>query len=156
LAYVRGCLDGDADYIASRLRTADRQEIAANSGLPPRDAIQRCTDASVILCTVVGCSGRPCAVFGVVPCGPITGCIWLLGTDELVSPPVRRQFIAEGRVWLDRLHDFRPLLFNFVDERNTLHIRWLKWVGCTFINRHPTYGHEARPFLEFVRVRQHV
>jgi hypothetical protein len=34
-----------------------------------------------------------------------------------------------------------------------VHIRWLKWMGCTFIKRHSTYGVEQRPFLEFVRLK---
>jgi hypothetical protein len=44
------------------------------------------------------------------------------------------------------------VLFNLVDERNTLHIRWIQWCGFTFVNRHPALGAEQRPFLEFVRI----
>ncbi len=88
-----------------------------------------------------------------VPTDDLTGAVWLLGSDALTQPPLRRQFLVEGTVYLDTLHRFRPLLWNVVDERNTLHVRWLKWMGFTFINRHPYYGAEQRPFLEFVRLK---
>jgi hypothetical protein len=33
-----------------------------------------------------------------------------------------------------------------------VHIRWLRWMGFTFIKSHPKYGAEGRLFLEFVRI----
>ena len=151
MGYAREYRESDAEYIAQHLRTADLGEIQASAGADPLAAIRFCAAASGILCTIVG--QHPAAIYGVVPVDDITGAVWLLGTDELTAPPLRRQFLTESRAYLDRLHDFRPLLFNYVDERNTLHIRWLKWVGCTFINRHEKYGFEQRPFLEFVRIK---
>lgn len=152
MGYVREYRDDDARYIAEHLRAADAREIAASCGqLPALDALRFCASSSGLLCTIMG--QQPAAVFGVVPVDDHAGAVWLVGTDELTKSPLRRQFLAEGRGYFDRLHDFRPLLFNYVDERNTLHIRWLEWVGCTFINRHPSYGFEKRPFLEFVRIK---
>lgn len=91
-------------------------------------------------------------MFGCVPVDETSGSVWLLGSDDLTQPPLRKQFLAEGRVWLNQLHAFRPLLFNFVDARNTVHIRWLRWMGFTFLRLHPEYGVERRPFWEFARL----
>jgi hypothetical protein len=151
VGYVREYRPGDAEFIAAHMRGDDVREVAAASGLEPLTAIHRSAEASGILCTIQG--RHPAGVFGVVPVDAESGVVWLLGTDELVTNPLRREFLKEGRNYLDRLHTFRPLLFNYIDERNTLHVRWLKWMGCTIINRHETFGVERRPFLEFVRLR---
>lgn len=50
------------------------------------------------------------------------------------------------------LHRGYPVLFNYVDERNTASIRWLRWAGAKFIQRHPEMGVENRPFLEFIHI----
>lgn len=152
MGYVREYRDGDAEYLAPRLRTDDRREVEAATGLDPLAALRLSAEHSGILCTICTHDHVPAGVFGVVPTDDLTGVVWLLGSDVLTQPPLRRRFLVEGKDYFNRLHQFRPLLWNFVDERNTLHIRWLKWVGCTFINRHPEYGFEKRPFLEFVRI----
>jgi len=153
VGYVREYRDGDAESIGPRLREADRQECLAASGLSGTDALLQSVAVSEILCTIVGDDGCPAGLFGASPIDDLAAAVWLLGTDALVRPPLGRQFLRESRGYLDRLHAYRPLLCNCVDERNTLHIRWLTWAGCTFINRHPHYGVEQRPFLEFVRLK---
>jgi hypothetical protein len=151
VGYVREYHPGDAEYIAQNMRADDVREVQAASGLDPLSALHRSRELSEILCTVQG--RYPAALFGVVPVDDLSGIVWLLGTDELVRNPLRSEFIRQGRDFFDRLHAFRPLLYNCVDERNTVHIRWLKWMGCNFIKRHSTYGVEQRPFLEFVRLK---
>ncbi|MGL5918127.1 MAG: phage protein Gp13 family protein [Cetobacterium sp.] len=153
MGYVREVRDGDIEFIAKHMRQADVMEVQATVGsvYSLLDALRQAVSYSAIACTVVG--DNPAAVFGVAPVSDIEGVIWLLGTDELTSKSLKREFLKQSRDYLDRLQEFRPLLFNYVDERNTLHIRWLKWVGCTFIKRHEHYGHEQRPFLEFTRIK---
>jgi len=41
------------------------------------------------------------------------------------------------------------ILTNSVDAEYTVAIKWLKFLGFTFINKH-NYG--GKPFLEFVRI----
>lgn len=153
MGYVREYRDGDAEYLAPKLRERDLQEIHAVSGLEPLPALLLCVRVSEVLCTIVGSDERPAGMFGVSPIDEIAGAVWLLGTDELVKPPLRRQFLSEGLRYLDKLHTYRELLCNVVDERNTVHVRWIKWMGFTFIKRHEAYGFEQRPFLEFVRIK---
>jgi hypothetical protein len=44
------------------------------------------------------------------------------------------------------------LIGNVIDERNRVHLRWLKWMGFTFVQRIPEYGVQHRPFLEFIKI----
>ena len=152
--YVREYQIGDAEYIGPRLREADRREIAAASGRELLHSLLFGVAHSEILCTIVGSTGCPVGLFGIAPVGPICGIVWFLSTDDLVRSPMRIQFIREAKAWLKKLHAYRPLLTNILDERNTVHIRLLKWLGFVFINRR-IWGPEDRPFLEFVRL-EHV
>ncbi|MGL5935027.1 MAG: phage protein Gp13 family protein [Cetobacterium sp.] len=150
MGYVREVRGGDVTYIGRHMREADRREVYAASGLSQESALEQSVSMSNIACTVVG--DYPAAIFGVYATSDSEAVVWLLGTDELTSKSLKRELLKQSRDYLDRLQEFRPLLFNYVDERNTLHIRWLKWAGCTFIKRHEHWGHEQRPFLEFVRI----
>lgn len=151
MGYVREYQAGDAAGLAPRLRMADLQEIQAASGLPPITALLEGAELSAPSCTVIGNSGFVAGMFGIVPEGTF-GRVWLLGSDELVTPPLSRQFLRECRSYLAVME--RPYLAigNVIDERNRLHVRWLKWLGFTFINRLPEYGVERRPFLEFIKL----
>jgi hypothetical protein len=33
-----------------------------------------------------------------------------------------------------------------------VHIKWLRWMGFTFIASHPNFGTEGRLFYEFARI----
>lgn len=151
--YVREYQEGDAEALAPILRQADLQELQASSPLPPYAVLRQSAEESLPACTVIGASGRVAALFGAVPSLAPSGIIWLLGSDELTKGTTSRAFLRQSRTFLRVLHEQYPLLYNYIDERNTVHIRWLKWMGFTFIARHPHHGHEQRPFLEFVRLK---
>ena len=81
---------------------------------------------------------------------PRVGAVWMLCSPKILK--YRRRFAKESRQWIEAMHQRYDLLWNVVDERNAVHIRWLTWCGFTFINRHETLGVAQVPFLEFVRV----
>lgn len=153
MGYVRAYEHGDAEELQPRLRHADQQEIQAAFGVSLGSAIGFAHHHDGILCTICADSDAVVGLFGAVPTCDLSAAVWLVGSDALTTPPLRRQFLVEGKLYLEALHRYRPLLWNYVDERNSLHIRWLKWMGFSFINRHPEYGVEKRPFLEFVKVQ---
>jgi hypothetical protein len=148
MGFVRSYRDGDEYDLAPRLRAADLREIEAASGRDPLDVLREGAELSVPSCTIIGNIGFVAGMFGATP----DGRVWLLGSDELVTYPLNRQFLKECRVWCDKMLNLYPLLHNVIDERNDVHIRWLKWMGFTFINRKP-YGPQGLPFLEFVRIK---
>lgn len=152
MGYVRAYEPLDSDELEPVLREADRREIQAAFGVTLTSCVRRIQDTG-ILCTICTDDDEVVGLFGAVPTCDLSAAVWLVGSDALTKPPLRRQFLVEGKHYLDALHQYRPLLWNYVDERNRVHIRWLQWMGFTFLNRHEKYGLEQRPFLEFVRLK---
>lgn len=153
MPHVREYRDGDAEALAPILRQADLQELQATSPLSPREVLRISAEESIPSCAIIGTSGNIAGLFGAVPSAPSTGVVWLLGSDELTKGPTLKEFMRRCHGYLDTLHTLYPLLYNCIDERNTVHISWLRHMGFTFIQRHTAYGHEGRPFLEFVRLK---
>lgn len=116
----------DVEYLASRLRPADVAEVQA-MGLDPLQSLTIGFATSSQVYTVALKDGTPIAMFGVVDTGKETGSCWMLGTPEIESHKI--EFLRKCRPWVDVLHLQFPLLWNWVDARNTLHLAWLRWIG---------------------------
>lgn len=141
--------------VAANMRKADIDEVKAGLGCSPLDTLAYCFFMGQPCMTMVGHNGNPVGMWGVVPDGmyPEAGRIWLLGTDELVEDRVNQvRFLKEAQKELKRMEERYQVLFNFMDARNVVHKRWLRWMGFTFIAEHPNYGAEGRLFLEFCKV----
>lgn len=152
--YFRKATRADIDWIASRLREADLQEIKAICNESPRLVLLAGYNASVPRCwAICDKEDNPVALFGLnvsETCEVAPVAIWLLGTPGLSW--VKIPFLRQCRGWLDTLQETHPLLYNYVDARNTLHIKWLRWLGFTFIRRIDHHGMQRLPFYEFVRI----
>lgn len=150
--YVRAATLADIKPLADDLRSADIAELKAASGCTPEQAIRIGIEAGD---TYVAClpDGTPVMVFGVTECIPKElGAVWAVATNRFKE--VRTQFLRESRGCVEELCKPYRVTFNYTDARNTLHHRWIKWCGFTFIKRHEHFGHEKRPFLEFVRISE--
>lgn len=146
MGFVRAYRRGDEHELAPRLRAADLREIELfGPGRDPVEVLREGAVHSVPSCTIVGNRGHLAGMFGVVPHDHGFGKIWLLGTDELVSHPLKKQFIQEVPAYLSQLMPLYSALGNVIDARNTVHIKWLRRLGFTFIRREPTY-------LEFIKL----
>lgn len=151
---VRPAVCKDAANLAPRLRKADLQEIKANLGLDPLILLDRGIKESDPCYSVVNESDTPLALFGVVPDtgDEEVGLVWLLASDELEHHPF---FVLRNtRKWVDILHRQYRMLWNHIDARNEMHIRWLRWSGFTLLRRVEKYGVEQRPFYEFEKIRE--
>lgn len=146
---VRRSIPADCEYLARHLRQPDHDEVKAVLGVVTPEALLFSMQHTERPYTIID-GDTPAGIFGVAPVEPGVGAIWLLGTDALVHGKWR--FLRESKKWMAQVSEGYHLLFNYVDERNDLHIRWIAWLGFTFINRHQHYGAEQRPFLEFVRI----
>lgn len=128
--------------LAPKVRQADRDEILAASGSLPLRALVEGIKSSREAYTVLF-HGEPCFIFGVVDLGA-TGAVWALGSDEVAL--FKRTFLRESRAWLEKLGEGFEYVGNLIDARNTVHIRWLEWLGFTFCEEHFRNGYK---FLRF-------
>lgn len=128
------------------LRESDWREVAASSRLPVGHAIAM--SAARGETHTAWCSGEPIALFGVVSSGGIgrSGCTWLVGTNAIGASGLRALRISRSVV--DRWQADFDCLTNFVDARNTISQRWLKWLGFRLYPAAP-YGPQDRLFHKF-------
>lgn len=152
-AHYRESTLGDVVFVAENLREADRREIEAHghtSTLPPLLEGYRLSHPCQ---TMVGRDGQPFGLFGAIPdpSEPIRAAVWMMATPQL-----EQEALAFARGSLRIVNEWNrqyPLLFNFVDSRNEVHIKWLKWLGFVFIR---AIKINNTPFYEFVKVNPNV
>ena len=112
--------------IVPRIRRADAEEIWAAQGIHPRYAI-----AATIATTDIGWAaefdGEPEAIFGACASGAGSGFVWLIATDVIEKYPVH--FYRVSKRIIGRIRERYDYLENWVDARNVLSLRWLKWAG---------------------------
>jgi hypothetical protein len=146
----RNSLSTDPTKLAPKIRPEDIAEIAASSGSTPLQALEMGLTFSDDPKTIT-LDDEPVAMFGVCRSAtPGIGWCWMLCSDEIEKHQV--QFLRRGRELIREVNADYDLIGNFVDARNTVHIRWLRWLGFTFIKLHQDWGVERRPFYEFIRI----
>lgn len=146
--YVELSTIRDAELISERLRPADRHELTATTHESPvRVLVDGVRNSSP--CFTLRCNrGDICGIFGVRDTSdPNSGVVWMLGTERIHT--ISRTFLRQSREWLKELHKNYDLLYNVIDARNKLHIKWLTWMGFEFHKELPKYGVEQRPFILF-------
>tara|TARA_Y100001938_G_C8052372_1_gene412524 strand:- start:709 stop:1185 length:477 start_codon:yes stop_codon:yes gene_type:complete len=149
-AYVRPSVLEDVEYLAPRLRDEDVAEAQAHSGVSAYDALKIGFE-NCLNCGTGVLKDEPILMFGASQILPDVGMVWMLGTDKIAEGRV--SVLRQSKEWLAELHEEFELLFNYVDARNEVHIKWLKWLGFSFINLHPEFGVGKLPFYEIVRIR---
>jgi len=134
-----------ADHIAKNLRAQDLDEIEAMASASPADALQTSLALSSHGYCVVGRDGFPCAMFGAAPHPlPGVGVVWMLGTDG-----IRRETHSIARLtrqYFSTLNEAYSVLWNFIDARNTVSLRWLRWGGFELLRDVEFNGHQFHIF----------
>lgn len=132
-----------ADHISRHMRQADLDEIEAMG--TGTDALHLSVALSTHGFAVMDREGVPCAMFGAAPHPlPGVGVVWMLGTDG-----IRREAysIAKAtRRYFDTLNDPYPVLWNYIDARNTVSLRWLRWGGFKLLSDTEIGGHKFHIF----------
>lgn len=148
---IRPCELADLSHLAANIRPEDEAEVMAAVGM----TIPAALSMGFAYSPWVGVSpftSNPVTIFGVVPSSdhPGAGLVWMLATTELKD--VQMTFLRRNREFMPVLHKDYPLLYNYVDARNKLHIKWLKWLDFKFIRLVPEYGVGRLPFYEIARI----
>jgi len=114
--------------IAEHMREADRQEVWAASRSTPQEALDYSLKKSSFAYTGI-VDDVPVVMFGVGDINVLggMGAPWLLGTDAVAHHA--RLFLRQSLLWRDAIRARYCRLSNFVDSRNRVSIRWLKWLG---------------------------
>lgn len=137
------------EHIAAHLREQDCDEVRASSALDPREALFTSVGLSSHGYVIVGRDGDPVAAFGAAPHPlPGVGVAWLLGTDG-----IRREALSIAREtprYVEELQRHYLLLWNYVDARNSVSMRWLQWGGFKLLEEH-RLGPESHRFFTFAR-----
>lgn len=146
---IRESIPEDVDYIAAHMRAADVAEVTAHSGSTPYDALAKGLAWSSRCLTAVW-REDPICMFGVGTIMSDVGMAWMLGTKGVEDGSL--WFLRNSKDCLQALHEDHTLLFNYVDARNEVHIKWLRWLGFSFVNLHQEFGVGRLPFYEIVRI----
>jgi hypothetical protein len=140
----------DFSILVENLRYEDQREVEAQFDSALEALWESFTQSHRAF--VVTKDDTPILIFGVVREeveGIVKGAVWMVGTPEMKS--ISRLFARESQLWLDEISIGYDLLWNYVDARNDLHHRWLKWCGFTFLRLVPI-GPRRLPFYEFVKI----
>ena len=144
--YVRQAIPEDAHKLAPKIRKADKEEIKASHNSTPLNALLfPFTQLKHKTFTIIGTEEEDViGMFGVVPCETKDyGIAWLLSSDELLNHT--RQFLRECPKWVNEMSKDYKYLYNYVDERNIVAIKWLQFLGFKDIETLP-YGYEKKNF----------
>jgi hypothetical protein len=130
------------------MRKADCDEIWASNRHTPREALEAGIRLSFGGCWTLENAGVPVAMFGVAPSQEKSvGVVWLLATDQLND--VKQTFLRLSKHCIKMMLELFPVMFNFVDDRNTSSIRWLEWCGAEFSSA-VAVGPDSLPFKPFI------
>ena len=146
---VRQSTQADVDYLADNLREEDRLEVLASHG-DPKTALQVGFNESEECWTFyVTDTNEIAGMYGLGKIDDTTGMPWLLTAPAIQK--VWLPFLRQSKEWVKEANTKYPVLTNYCDERYTVAIKWLQFVGFTFINKHQI-GNET--FLEMVRIKE--
>ena len=140
--YVHPITIEAAIEVASNLRPDDRREVEEGWGIDPMDTLVKAAHRGTGVWFEVP-NGKTAGMAGVGPKGEI----WMLCTPAIHEYPIT--FARGAKRFVESRTE--PLLWNVVDERNTVHLKLLKFLGFKFLRRKP-YGPNQLSFIEFCRV----
>ena len=147
--HIRLTVLEDIEYLALRLRFEDKREILSSTGLTPYEGLLFSYKSSTVSFTIVNSKNIPVSIFGINQINNSLSTIWLMATDGLKE--IEKPFLKQNKELINFLAKKYKILWNFVDCRNELHIKWLRWCGFKFL-RKVNYGVLNQPFYEIIKI----
>lgn len=143
-----------ATKLSKNLRRADLDEIEAMASVAPEDALRTSVALSTHAYAIMGRDGEPVAMFGAAPHPlPGVGIVWMLGTEGIRQEAVG--IARQTRRYFDELNAAYDILWNYIDARNEVSLRWLRWGGFELLGD-TAMGPEGLPFHIFARTNINV
>jgi|SRR5665213_434511 len=144
---IRSSVERDVEDLRDCLREVDRAELQAFNGQTPYQALSYGRRHSTFCATVLF-KDKPVAMFGVVPDSKVktAAAVWLLASDGIYL--MRYSFLRLSRRYVKLMQARYPLLWNFIDPKNTATIRWLLWCGASLDDPKPV-GKDGAMFQYF-------
>lgn len=135
------------DFLKGRLRQSDIDECEASVGMGPDEALVYSFSVSQRAWTAL-VGDKPILMFGVAAWSLVSkvGAPWLLGTDDIEKHKVG--VAIHSRPCVAEMAKGFELLENWVDTRNKISIKWLKWCGFKVDEAGP-FGTSGLPFHRF-------
>ena len=121
----------DIKDLANNLRKEDEREVRT---LTQEDPVKSLIRGFVVskMCKVVFLNKKLVLIYGVAKTSdPEIGSPYMLATNEL--PKIGVRFVRNSKDRIDKMHEHYPVLFNYIDSRNKLHLKWLKWCGFEWL-----------------------
>ena len=129
--------------VASNLLPDDYREVVEGHGHDPLNALVVGVQNSDSV-YFTNPDNEICGIAGVYE----NGAIWMLCTPFILEYP--HTFAREAKRFVNERPEEK--LWNFVDKRNKVHLKLLKFLGFQFLDEF-TYGPNNLTFIEFARVR---
>ena len=136
--------------MAPNLKQSDKDELLAHGYSDPLIPLLMGLHGEIAECVVdeLGC---PVIVWGIGNSHiEGVGYVWLMVSNEIDKH--KSEFMRRCRGLISTAHAKYHTLTNFVDARNELHMRWLRWMGFTFFPKRKLYGSDTPDFHEIVRI----
>ena len=142
--------ESHAKRLAPFMRAADRAEVLASHGLEPATALMLCVRTSPLFCWAAEDDHGVIVMWGVGAASRLSsvGHPWLLAADRLAGREYLREFLRLSREYVSAFRREYDFLENYVDARNELSLRWLRWCGFRVEPPAP-YGAEGQMFCQF-------
>ena len=141
----------DVRDVVGRLRPSDEEECRAMYGVSPASFFNTLGYDPANTYAIFNDKGLNVALAGVSPREDGSAMIWMVATPDLEKHQL--EFLRYSRIFINEVGEPYDLLFNWVDARNTVHVKWLQFCGFIIIRKHEVFGAEGKPFYEFCRVK---
>lgn len=145
----------DMAELAEKMRAEDRAEVLSSGSFTAADAVIESVEATTDPRSLF-INGELAVMYGVVP-GPTNligrrvGVPWVLTTDVVTRNP--KAFVKASRQILPDLFLDKDILVNYVDDRYTSSVRWLRMLGF-WVGEPEPFGSNGEPFRPFVMRRE--
>ena len=149
--YRKNCIlksiNAHATSLAPRLRKADLNELKAHGLENMENALISGITDSIECYTVWNKAiDKPIAIFGSgdLDCVKGGGYVWMLGSSDIKK--IKHEFLRHCKDWLDKLLERYNIVYNVIDVRNKVHMRWLEFMGFQFGTEIKINGYDFRKF----------